>query len=536
MGSILAWEVYKFGLMNSRMVNHHLVTPHMTFPYLPWLEVPRASLVTWQRVHWISFTAALGIASGTLYRLSTIVFAATFIPIFAAESALYLNHLYLVCVLAIFLCFTEGNARWSGDVLLGLRKPSKTICAYNVLGIRLAMAAVYCYGGIAKVNEDWLLHAVPLRMWLPKRVGMYKHWWPPAAYMFDVMMGSYWVALGMSWIGFLYDLLVPFLFMAGGKLRAFGFLLTLIFHLSNKVIFEIGIFPYLSLALSAVFFEPDWPDKVAAWAGRVWRAAVGGSTRDAGGKGQRAKTARSNNKAATTATTGKAAPFRPTVGHHVLTVVLLAFAAHQLITPLRHWTYPGDVTWNELGHRYSWRMKLRDKAGMVKCAVSLEPGQYSELSTKELLTPNQRRTFAGRPDMIHYFAHRISQEVAEVEELDHVPVHCLSIASVNFRIPQYFFDPRVDLASVPLDFWPPPHILELAPRNATWSHPLVPRNGRNLDDTRPDKDRIVRMFDHISVGEAIRHFEQLEADGVIGPAFKAPAAGATAGTDARPEL
>jgi hypothetical protein len=531
MGLILAWEVYKFGLMNSRMLNHHLVSPHMTFPYLPGFEVPRATLATWRMVHWIAFTAALGIASGTLYRLSTVVFAAMFIPIFAAESALYLNHLYLVCVLAVFLCFTEGNARWSGDVLLGLRKPSKTIAAYNVLGIRLAMAAVYCYGGIAKVNEDWLLHAVPLRMWLPKRIGMYRHWWAPAAYLFDVMMGSYWVALAMSWIGFLYDLLVPFLFMAGGKLRAFGFLLTMIFHLSNKVIFEIGIFPYLSLALSAVFFEPDWPDQLARWGRGLWRAVVGG------GAGQPAKNNKGRSGAASSSkkdakATTSTGTFQPTLGHHVLTIVLLAFAAHQLLTPLRHWTYPGDVTWNELGHRYSWRMKLRDKAGMVKCAVQVEPGQYGELSTKELLTPNQRRTFAGRPDMIHYFAHRVSQEVAEVEGMDHVPIHCLAIASVNFRIPQYFFDPRVDLASVPLDHWPPPHILDIVPRNATWEHPLVPRNGRNLDDARPDKDRLVRMFDHISVGDAIRHFEDLEAKGIIGPAFD----GTKAATTDRPEL
>ena len=41
----------------------------------------------------------------------------------------------------------------------------------------------------------------------------------------------------------------------------------------------------------------------------------------------------------------------------------------QMLFPLRAYAlYPGDVTWTEMGHRYSWRMKLRDKAGFAKCA------------------------------------------------------------------------------------------------------------------------------------------------------------------------
>jgi hypothetical protein len=37
----------------------------------------------------------------------------------------------------------------------------------------------------------------------------------------------------------------------------------------------------------------------------------------------------------------------------------------QVLFPLRHFYYPGDVVWNEEGHRYSWRMKLRDKSGIA---------------------------------------------------------------------------------------------------------------------------------------------------------------------------
>ena len=47
-------------------------------------------------------------------------------------------------------------------------------------------------------------------------------------------------------------------------------------------------------------------------------------------------------------------------------VLLVLFCAWQLLFPLRHHLYPGPVTWTEEGHKYSWRMKLRDKDGWVR--------------------------------------------------------------------------------------------------------------------------------------------------------------------------
>ena len=43
------------------------------------------------------------------------------------------------------------------------------------------------------------------------------------------------------------------------------------------------------------------------------------------------------------------------------TTLLGIYVAFQLLVPLRHWLYPGDVNWTDEGHRFSWRMKLRYK-------------------------------------------------------------------------------------------------------------------------------------------------------------------------------
>ena len=40
------------------------------------------------------------------------------------------------------------------------------------------------------------------------------------------------------------------------------------FHLSNHFMFEIGIFPWLTMAGTMMFFDPDWPRQV--WR-RMWR-------------------------------------------------------------------------------------------------------------------------------------------------------------------------------------------------------------------------------------------------------------------------
>ena len=41
------------------------------------------------------------------------------------------------------------------------------------------------------------------------------------------------------------------------------------FHLSNHFLFEIGIFPWLTMAGTMMFFDPDWPRQ-------VWRRMWGG--------------------------------------------------------------------------------------------------------------------------------------------------------------------------------------------------------------------------------------------------------------------
>lgn len=86
------------------------------------------------------------------------------------------------------------------------------------------MSAVYIYAAIAKMNYDWMVLAVPLIHWLPKRIGKFEGEISDSlSNMFDSLMDSKIAAQFMSVTGMLYDLLIPALFSAGGQWRNLGY-------------------------------------------------------------------------------------------------------------------------------------------------------------------------------------------------------------------------------------------------------------------------------------------------------------------------
>jgi hypothetical protein len=144
-------------------------------------------------------------------------------------------------------------------------------------------------------------------------------------------------------------------------------------------------------------------------------------------------------------------------------VVLHLYAAGQLLIPLRHWLYPGDVAWSEEGHRFAWRMKLRDKdAELAIFASNPATGVTEEVDPRRWLTARQASKMASRPDMIHQFARFVADE-AERSVAPRPRVTVRAIASLNGGPPGYLIDPRVDLAAEPFSLGPARWILPQAP-------------------------------------------------------------------------
>ena len=87
------------------------------------------------------------------------------------------------------------------------------------------------------------------------------------------------------------------------------------------------------------------------------------------------------------------------------------YFAIQILLPLRHWLYPGDVAWTEEGHRFSWRMKLRDKQGTVAFLITdpetANPGTAARATT---FRAGSMREMLLAPDMLQQFAHYLADQ------------------------------------------------------------------------------------------------------------------------------
>ena len=120
-------------------------------------------------------------------------------------------------------------------------------CVPVLLALQLGL--VYFFAGLAKLDADWLLRAQPLATWLTRYGDV------PAIGPLLSLPG---VAHGLAWSGALFDLSVAFL-LCGRRTRLPAYALLVLFHGATGLLFPIGLFPWLMIALTPVFFAPTWP-------------------------------------------------------------------------------------------------------------------------------------------------------------------------------------------------------------------------------------------------------------------------------------
>ena len=152
--------------------------------------------------------------------------------------------------------------------------------------------------------------------------------------------------------------------------------------------------------------------------------------------------------------------------------VLALYVLLQALLPLRHFLYPGVVSWTEEGHAFAWHMKLRDKEAVLRLVARDLVGEkvwqidLQDPKTSTELTDWQRDKMSGRPDMILQYAHHIARRLRAQTGHD-IEVRAQAKASLNGRPYQVLIDPNVDLAKERRSLWP-----------ATWIMPLDPPDQR----------------------------------------------------------
>ena len=408
--------------------------------------------------------AALGVLAifitlGFFYRLSALLFFVGFTYIFLLEQARYLNHFYLISLLSFLLIFLPAHRLGSVDVWRRPKLLSQTVPAWTLWLLRFQIGVPYFYGGLAKLNSDWL-QGEPMGMWLAKATDF-----PLVGHLFT----KGWMVHLLSYSGLILDLLVvPLLLWR--KTRWFAFVFAVAFHLTNARIFTIGIFPWFMIAATALFFPPDWPRRAAEW---WFRASTKRSLKYASKRRlnfSALKTSISQDERDQLNLTGSDTdsfqdwqsegcnhkPFKKGIPYFgaitskryqsAITVCLLAYASLQCLLPFRHYLYPGNVSWTEEGHKFAWHMKLRDKKGTAEFLVRDPTTQQVQSILPEQILPNwQARKLARHPDMVMQFAHYLA-ETLPVQGDKPLEVRARVLVSLNGRPPQPMVNPFVDLA------------------------------------------------------------------------------------------
>ena len=399
-GILVSLECY--GAIITGWVKRNLVDPQFTFTFIgfEWLQpLPGLGMYFYFIV---MGTLGICIALGYKYRYSIIAFALLWTGVYLMQKTAYNNHYYLLILIATIMAFLPANKNYSLDARSNPALRSNKMYAYVKWIIVLQLLIVYTYASLAKLYGDWLDFSI-IQLLFKNKIN-----YPVIGGLLqEPMLHS---IVGIS--GILFDLLiVPALLWK--PTRKWAFAASIFFHLFNSIVFQIGIFPYLAMAFSVFFFEPEVIRKIFFKNKELYQGDE--------------VIVPKNRK--------------------LILGILGSYFLIQLVLPIRHYFINDDVLWTEEGHRMSWRMMLRSRTGITSFKVVNSTTQNSFLvNLDDYLTKAQKNKISCYPDFMWQFTQRLKQEYKEKGE--EISVYVNSRVSVNGKPYQQFIDPEIDLGKV----------------------------------------------------------------------------------------
>ncbi len=393
------------GAIFTGWIKKTLIDPEFTFSFIgfEWLQ-PLPGY--WMYVYYLIMGIfGLFVMLGYRYRFSIIAYTILWTGTYLMQKASYNNHYYLLVILSTLMCIQPAANYCSIDAKRNpkiIKQSMPQWCTYIVI---IQMAIVYTFASVAKWYPDWLDTSV-IELLMSTRAD-----YP----IIGGVLQQKWVHYILAYMGLIFDLLVvPLLLWK--PTRKWTFFASLFFHLFNSIVFQIGIFPYMSIAL-IVFFYPPKTIKNIFFKTKVFY--------------------------------NSGAIVVPNYKPYFVAILVVHFTTQALL-PLRHWKINDNVLWTEEGHRMSWRMMLRTKNGYATYrVVNKATNRSTIIKLDEYLSPKQRRIASTKPDVIWQFSQRLKKEYASKGIDAAVYVNCM--VAVNGRGFKELIDPKVDLASVKWD-------------------------------------------------------------------------------------
>jgi vitamin K-dependent gamma-carboxylase len=383
--------------------------------HFPWVSFIQPWPGIWMYAHVVILTiCALGIALGLFYRVSVVIFCVGFTYLEFIDRTAYLNHYYLAGLISGLLVFMPAHHQWSVDAWRRKDGFSQTVPQWTIWLLRFQLIVVYVFAGLAKINSDWLLAAQPLRMWLMACANL--PWIGP-------WLAESWAAYAASWFGVLHDLCIPFLLL-WARTRPWAYLVAIFFHSMTAVLFPIGMFPWIMLTTTTIFFSPAWPRKLL---GRVFTA---------------------KDRTEVLEPSGWPRPPQLKIISNPAAAAILIYCLAQVLIPLRSWFYPQQGAWDVSGFNFAWRVMLVEKTGYAEFyAVNPITREREGIRLSDYITSRQEMMMAQDPHLVQAMAQYLGREFPGKE------IYADAYATLNGRPSQQIVRSDIDLAAVPPADW-----------------------------------------------------------------------------------
>ncbi len=413
LGFMLVFSTVRFMWLG--WVDDHYVQPAFHFKYYGFEWVEPLSAEGLYGVHILLIISSLAVMLGLFYRWAALLQFLLFTYTELLDLTYYLNHYYFVSIACLLLVLVPANRSNALDVW---RRPGiyqNQTPRWTLFIFQLQLAIVYFYAGIWKINVDWLIHALPLKIWAPANdqmpvIGSLFRWaWTP--YLF-------------SWIGMLYDVTIV-AWLSWPRTRVWAYLTVVVFHGLTGLMFQIGVFPLVMVGATLVFFSEEWHVRLWNRFGMFCR----------------------RNPVLRIFVVHPAVQ-KPAATPRFLWLLLAAHFVFQLLFPWRYLLYPGNIFWTEEGYRFCWRVMLMEKAGTATFYVKDRlTGREGEVINSDFLNPHQEKQMAMQPDMILQYAHYLQKHYAQ-NGVHEPAVRAEVYVTLNGQPSRLLIDPAVDLTTI----------------------------------------------------------------------------------------
>ncbi len=396
-GALMVFSTVRFLYLG--WIEDHYTDPIFHFKYWGFEWVEPISKTGLYIIHYLMILSALGIMflRGIAYTVSAVILFLGFTYTELIDLTYYLNHYYFVSLVCLLLIFMPNHI--SPFYKLGEQKVKRSA----IFILKFQIAIVYIYAGLAKINYDWLIQALPLRIWIPANdqlplIGPIMTW-EITPYLF-------------SWIGMLFDTFIVFVLIYKPT-RILGYIAVIIFHTITGLMFQIGVFPLVMMGIVTIFFSEQWHQKFIRFFIRKEKSF--------------------------------SSPKQFITKKLILNYFIFIFVIFQLAFPWRYLLYPGNLFWTEEGYRFSWRVMLMEKAGTATFYVKdTKTGKEGIVDNSEFLNAHQEKQMAMQPDMILQFAHFLGKHYAQ-KGVYKPEVRAEVYVTLNARPSKLLIDPYRDL-------------------------------------------------------------------------------------------